>query len=202
MILRSSRPIVGVSLSQIGENVRAVGLALLVLLLGLAFLSAAVAASLGLQTGRILTFVALVGSLGILAAAAQSRLPVRHEPMALALLALLGVLGLQNIAHDFDPIEYKVALPVLALLIAPRVALLLAEDRRPAKSYGWSCRGTSPSRQPILSQEVPRRSPAATTRSNAGTPPAVSSLMAVCARSMCCWLSPHGAVPARRRAVR
>jgi hypothetical protein len=98
---------------------------LLGLLLCFAFFSASAATSMGLQSLRMLTFLALLGALVVITVVVAPRLPVQHEPFPLVLLALLGVLGLQSLTSPFDLIEYKLALPVIALMAAPRIAALL-----------------------------------------------------------------------------
>jgi hypothetical protein len=104
---------------------RKAGLLLLMALLSFAFVSAAAAHALDLQRLRMGGFLWLLGTLLGLGIAHLPREPVRHGTAPLLLGLLLAALAVQDLASGIDPIEYKLALPVLALLAAPRLALLL-----------------------------------------------------------------------------
>lgn len=100
-------------------------LTIMLLLLSFAFLAAEPAQALGLQTARTLGFPLAFAVLAALALLWRPGLPVPHGPAPLALLALLGAIAAQELASGLDPMGYKIALPLLALLLAPRAALLL-----------------------------------------------------------------------------
>jgi hypothetical protein len=105
--------------------VRLLALSLLLLLLSFAFLAAAPAQAFGLQTARTIGFPLVLAALSVLALAWRPTVPASHDPAPLLLLALLGAIAALDLAGTLDPIAYKIALPVLALLLAPRLALLL-----------------------------------------------------------------------------
>lgn len=104
---------------------RLLALSLLLLLLSFAFLAAAPAQAFGLQTARTIGFPLVLAALSVLALAWRPTVPASHDPAPLLLLALLGAIAALDLAGTLDPIAYKIALPVLALLLAPRLALLL-----------------------------------------------------------------------------
>ena len=104
---------------------RQLALSILLLLLSFAFLAAEPAQMLGLQTARSIGLPLTMAALALLAVLSRPTVPASHQPMPLLLLALLGVIAGRELAFGLDPMGYKIALPVLALLLAPRVALLL-----------------------------------------------------------------------------
>lgn len=106
---------------------RVLAAVLLVALMGFVGLSAATANALGLQTARILAFTGLFAALATLAFAAEPDTATPVDRAALALLALLGAMIAQDAHRPLDALDLKPALPVLALLVGPRVALLLRQ---------------------------------------------------------------------------
>lgn len=108
---------------------------LLVLACGLAALSSSTAAALGLEEERITVFSGLVALLLLVPYLRRPRLE-QPDGLVMCLLLLLPVIA----AHDalsgpLDPVDYKVALPVLALAAAPA----LAREFRPERvaSLAW-----------------------------------------------------------------
>jgi hypothetical protein len=102
---------------------------LLVLACGFAALSSSTAAALGLEEERITVFSGLVALLLLVPYLKRPRLE-QPDGIAVCLLLLLPVIA----AHDalsgrLDPVDYKVALPVLALLAAPGLARELGRER-------------------------------------------------------------------------
>jgi O-antigen ligase len=95
--------------------------ALLVLVCGFAALSSSAAAALGLAEERILVFTGLVAALALLPFLVRPRL-VRPSGPVLLLWLLLASMVLADLAGDFDPLDAKVALPLLVLLAAPNLA--------------------------------------------------------------------------------
>lgn len=108
---------------------RTLALALAMLLLAFAFLPAAAAGALGVQTLRMVAFSLVLLALAAVTLAWRPALPAPHTPGALWLLLGLALLGLLDLRHAGDPIAWKLALPVLALLVAPRLALMAGPER-------------------------------------------------------------------------
>lgn len=104
---------------------RQLSLSILLLLLSFAFLAAEPAQALGLQPVRMAGFPATLAALAALAVGWRPAVPVRHDAPPLLLLALLGLIAALELRHGVDPLGYKILLPILALLVAPRLALLL-----------------------------------------------------------------------------
>lgn len=94
---------------------------LLVMVCGFAALSSSAAAALGLENERIFLFTGLVTVLLLLPFLVRPTL-VRPSGPLVALLLLLAGMGLLDAAGRVDPLDYKVALPVLVLLAAPNLA--------------------------------------------------------------------------------
>lgn len=102
---------------------------LLILACGFAALSSSTAAELGLEEERITVFSGLVALLLLVPHLKRPRL---EEPdgLVMGLLLLLPALA----AHDalsgrVDPVDYKVVLPILALVAAPGLARELGRER-------------------------------------------------------------------------
>jgi O-antigen ligase len=113
------------SRKPMAPSVRSLALSLLLILLSFAFLAAEPAQALGLQTARTIGFPLVLLALATLAVAHRPAVPVPHHAGPLLLLGLIGLIAVQSLARTFDPMALKIALPVLALLMAPRLALLL-----------------------------------------------------------------------------
>jgi O-antigen ligase len=105
--------------------VRRLAVPLLVMLLGFVFVSAATAENLGLQVGRSAAFAIAFLALAGLALVNEPGVAAPVDLPALALLALFGAMVAQDWSGPLHPLDLKPVLPVLALLAAPRVALLL-----------------------------------------------------------------------------
>ncbi|HET6467240.1 MAG TPA: O-antigen ligase family protein [Geminicoccaceae bacterium] len=103
---------------------RPVAAILLGLLTCFAFLSSTLTDALGLQAWRMGLFSGLVALLLVAALAAAPRVPVRHGAEGLWLLLLASLILLVDLPGGIDPVEYKIVLPVLVLLLGPRLALL------------------------------------------------------------------------------
>ena len=101
--------------------------ALLVLVCGFAALSSSVAAALGLAEERILVFTALLLALLLLPFVLRPHLARPSGPVLL-LCALLAVIVLTDLGGRFDPVDAKIALPMLVLLAAPNLARHLTPD--------------------------------------------------------------------------
>jgi hypothetical protein len=102
---------------------------LLVLACGFAAVSSSTAAALGLEEARVTVFSGLAALLLLVPYLKRPRLE-QPDGIAVCLLLLLPVIA----AHDalsgrLDPVDYKVALPVLALLAAPGLARELGRER-------------------------------------------------------------------------
>ena len=110
--------------------------ALIAALMAFAFLSAATASAWGLQPWRMAGFISLLSLLAMVGWLAHPRVATSGAAVPLALLAVIGVLILQELVRPADPMGYKIALPVLALLLAPRLALLL--DHVPPVRTAWA----------------------------------------------------------------
>ena len=102
---------------------------LLVLACGFAALSSSTAAALGLEEERITVFSGLVA---LLLFVPYLRRPSLEQPggVVMCLLLLLPLIA----AHDalsgpLDPVDYKVALPVLVLAVAPGLAREIGRER-------------------------------------------------------------------------
>ncbi|HEX6015495.1 MAG TPA: O-antigen ligase family protein [Geminicoccaceae bacterium] len=95
--------------------------ALLVLVCGFAALSSSAAVALGLAEERVLVFTGLL--LALLALPLLSR-PALARPSGPALLLALLLAGIvvTDVGGIFDPVDAKVALPVLVLLAGPNLA--------------------------------------------------------------------------------
>ena len=101
--------------------------ALLVVVCGFAALSSSVAAALGLAEERILVFTALLLALLLLPFVLRPHLARPSGPVLL-LCALLAAIVLTDLDGSFDPVDAKIALPVLVLLAAPNLARHLPSD--------------------------------------------------------------------------
>ncbi|MGD9508844.1 MAG: hypothetical protein AB7X49_09880, partial [Geminicoccaceae bacterium] len=100
---------------------------LLILACGFAALSSSVAAALGLEEERILGFTLVVGLLLLLPFLVRPRLC--RPGGAVVLLALLAAaMILVDLAGRFDPLDARIALPVLVLLAAPNLARFLPPE--------------------------------------------------------------------------
>lgn len=104
---------------------RILALVLLLALLGCVGLSAATADALGLQAARMVAFTALFAALALIALVSEPATATPVDRAALALLALLGAMLAQDAHRPLHALDLKPALPVVALLAGPRVALLL-----------------------------------------------------------------------------
>lgn len=94
---------------------------LLVLVCAFAALSSSAAAALGLAEERILVFTGLLVALLLLPFVLRPHLARPSGPVLL-LCGLLAVIVLTDLGSSFDPVDAKVALPVLVLLAAPNLA--------------------------------------------------------------------------------
>ncbi len=106
--------------------IRALLAAALAAAFALTFLSSALAESLGLGTPRIYLFTGLVVAMLLLACALEPRFSARGREMAMFLLALLLLQATLHPEAPFDPLDYKILLPLLLLLFAPNLARALA----------------------------------------------------------------------------
>ncbi|HMR29845.1 MAG TPA: hypothetical protein PKA13_04455 [Geminicoccaceae bacterium] len=104
---------------------RILALSILLLLLSFAFLAAAPAQALDLQATRTIGFPLTVAALATVAAGWRPAVPAPHDAAPLILLGLLAVMAIVEMPRGLDPMGYKLALPIAALLAAPRIALLL-----------------------------------------------------------------------------
>ena len=96
---------------------------LLVSVCAFAALSSSTAALLGLEEGRVPLFSGLVALLLVLPFLLRPRLAQPDGTLALlAILLLLGIAVQDALVGRLDPIDYKLALPLLALLAAPGLA--------------------------------------------------------------------------------
>ena len=100
---------------------------LLLLACGFAALSSSVAAALGLEEERILAFSTVVGLLLLLPFLVRPRL-CRPGAAVLLLTLLAAVMVLVDLAGRFDPLDARIALPVLVLLAGPNLARLLPPE--------------------------------------------------------------------------
>ncbi|MEO1018304.1 MAG: hypothetical protein AAFY56_11495, partial [Pseudomonadota bacterium] len=85
------------------------------------FLSASTTIQLGSSPYRILTFSVLVALLAIIGLAAEPRIFEKQLEVPLLLFALLAGMALTDLFGHFEPLDYKVALPLLMMLIAPNL---------------------------------------------------------------------------------
>lgn len=106
---------------------RPLAVAILLALVGLMCLSAATAEALALQGARSAAFAALFIALAATAVVSEPAVAVPLDRAALALLGLFGAMIAQDHRGPFHPLDLKPLLPVAALLVAPRVALLLRQ---------------------------------------------------------------------------
>ena len=104
-----------------------------------AALSSSAAAALGLEEERILAFTGLLGLLLLLPFLVRPRLPGRAARSLSCWRWLTGIM-LADLAGRFDPLDAKLALPVLVLLAAPNLARFL-----PAEALTRSSGGCCPS---------------------------------------------------------
>ena len=103
---------------------------LLVLISGLAAVSASVAALLGLGEERILAFTGLIALLLVLPFLLRPHL-VRPSGPPLVLAGLGAAIGVMGLVITFDPLDARVLLPVLVLLAAPNLARFLPSEELP-----------------------------------------------------------------------
>src|SRR3954447_1151289 len=100
---------------------------LLALVCGFAALSSSVAAALGLEQERIVVFTGLMSVLLLLPFLFRPRL-VRPSGLVLLLALLAAGILLADLAGHFDPIDAKIALPVLVLVAAPNLGRFLPAE--------------------------------------------------------------------------
>ena len=94
---------------------------LLLMVCAFAALSSSAAAALGFAEERILLFTGLVVALLLLPFLVRPSLARPSGPLVVV-CALLAWIVLSNAAGSLDPLDAKVALPVLVLLAAPNLA--------------------------------------------------------------------------------
>ncbi len=101
----------------------------LLLILAFAFplLSSRMAAFWGLVEFRIVGFTAVISLLCVVAALACPRFSDRDREMPLLLTALLLFILLVNAARPFDPLDYKMALVIPVMLLAPNIRSAIDE---------------------------------------------------------------------------
>ena len=103
---------------------------LLVLISGLAAVSASVAALLGLGEERILAFTGLIALLLVLPFLLRPHL-VRPSGPPLVLAGLGAAIVVMDLGRTFDPLDARLLLPVLVLLAAPNLARFLPSEELP-----------------------------------------------------------------------
>lgn len=101
---------------------------LLVAVFAFAFVSADAAAALGLERARILLYLLVYGALIAVAVLRRPLPAVGFRTVPILLLTLLLLMLALSAGHPVDPIDYKVALPVIGLLAAPSLARALASN--------------------------------------------------------------------------
>ena len=104
---------------------RLLALSILLLLLSFAFLAAAPAQALDLQTTRTIGFPLTVAALATVAIGWRPAVPAPHDAAPLLFLGLLAAMAVLELPRGLDPMGYKLALPIAAMLAAPRIALML-----------------------------------------------------------------------------
>lgn len=104
---------------------------LLLLVCAFAALSSSVAAALGLEEERILLFSGLLVLLLLLPFLVRPAFTAPSGPLVLTCLLLTWMVTADAAAGSFDPLDAKVALPVLVVLASPNLARHMAPEEVP-----------------------------------------------------------------------
>jgi len=86
------------------------------------FLSASMAALFGLQNLRMVGFSLLFVSLCLAGVLARPRFDGRFLQFPVMLLFLLALIAAADMGSKFDPLDFKIAFPIIALMVAPNLA--------------------------------------------------------------------------------
>ncbi|MEZ5823498.1 MAG: O-antigen ligase family protein [Geminicoccaceae bacterium] len=105
--------------------------ALLFVAVGFMFLSSSTAAAFDFQEIRLFAFAVVFGTIALAAFACHPVIRLDALELPLILLWFLGMMAVFDLAGTFDPLDYKVALPVLAIAVAPNVRQVLVDTDLP-----------------------------------------------------------------------